>query len=177
MSAESKGPLNQSPGAEQRIFCPTRSVLKTGNTQSIPPFSEPSAEPRSSAASACRFHQSSPKQLGRWGERLALDYLKSRRYELLAAGFTSRFGEIDLIVQDQRYIAFVEVKLRKSDRFGQGREYVNRRKQERLRTTAAIYLAEHPNRRQPRFDIIEVYAPEGIHTKNPVIHHLEDAFQ
>lgn len=115
--------------------------------------------------------------LGRWGEKTALDYLKSRHYELLATRYASRFGEIDLIVQDRRYIAFVEVKLRKSDRYGQGREYVNRRKQQRLRTTAAIYLSENPNPRQPRFDVIELYAPEGIHTKNPVIHHLEDAFQ
>lgn len=172
MSGKSKETLNQSPGAEQRVFS-IRRVLKTGNTQRIPPFSEPSA--KSSAAGACQSR--SPKQLGRWGERLALDHLKSRHYELLATGFASRFGEIDLIVQDQRYIAFVEVKLRKSDRFGQGREYVDRRKQERLRKTAAMYLAQNPNRRQPRFDVIEIYAPEGIHTKNPVIHHLEDAFQ
>lgn len=172
MSGKSKETLNGSPGAEQRIF-PICGVLKTGNTQRIPPFSEPSA--KSSAASACQFR--SPKQLGRWGEKIALDYLKSRHYELLAAGFASRFGEIDLIVQDQRYIAFVEVKLRKSDRFGQGREYVDRRKQERLRKTAAMYLAQNPNRRQPRFDVIEIYAPEGIDTHDPVIHHLEDAFQ
>lgn len=175
MSGESKETLNQPPAAQQRIFGSARSVLKMGNTQSIPPSSEPSAQ--SSAASSCRLHQSAPKQLGRWGEKIALDYLKSRHYELLAAGFASRYGEIDLIVQDQRYIAFVEVKLRKSDRFGQGREYVDRRKQERLRKTAAMYLAQNPNRRQPRFDVIEIYAPEGIDTHDPVIHHLEDAFQ
>lgn len=117
------------------------------------------------------------ERLGRWGEQVALEYLCRRHYALLQARYTSRFGEIDLIVQNPQYIVFVEVKLRKNDRFGQGREYVNRHKQERLRLTAAIYLEEHPNERQPRFDIIEVYAPEGTHTHNPVIHHLEDAFQ
>ena len=52
-----KEPLNKSPEAGRRIFCPIRSVLKTGNTCSIPPFSELSAEPKSFAASCCRFNQ------------------------------------------------------------------------------------------------------------------------
>ena len=50
--------LNKSSAAGRRIFCPIRSVLKVGNTYSIPPLSELSAEPKSSAASSCRFNQS-----------------------------------------------------------------------------------------------------------------------
>ena len=57
-----KGPLNKSSSAERRIFCPIRAVLKTGNTYSIPLFSELSAKPKSSAASSCRFNQSFSKQ-------------------------------------------------------------------------------------------------------------------
>lgn len=113
---------------------------------------------------------------GAWGEALAAEYLRSKRYVLLAAGFHSKFGEIDLIVRDKKYLVFVEVKLRKSTQFALAREFVDRRKQDRIRVTAAIYLESHPTSLQPRFDVIEIYAPQGRHTPNPEIIHLEDAF-
>ena len=113
---------------------------------------------------------------GPWGEALAMNYLRKKRYEPVAANWRSRFGEIDLIVQNRRYLVFVEVKLRKSARYGSATEFVDARKQARLRTTAALYLAEHPTGLQPRFDVIEIYAPDGIETNRPVIYHLEDAF-
>ena len=43
--------------------------------------------------------------------------------------------------------------------------------------TAALYLSENSTRLQPRFDVIEIYAPQGTLTPNPEIYHLEDAFQ
>ena len=43
--------------------------------------------------------------------------------------------------------------------------------------TASLYLSQNPTALQPRFDVIEVYAPEGIGTSRPEIHHMEDAFQ
>ena len=115
--------------------------------------------------------------VGAWGEALAAEYLQKKRYKLLATRYLCRYGEIDLIVCDKKYLVFVEVKLRKSDRFAQAREFVDYRKQERLRTTAAFYLAEHETALQPRFDVIEIYAPDGVATHAPVINHLEDAFQ
>lgn len=114
---------------------------------------------------------------GAWGEALAAEYLRKKRYKIVAAGYRSRFGEIDLIAQEKRFLVFVEVKLRKSADFAQGREYVDRRKQDRLRTTAALYLSENPTNLQPRFDVIEIYAPAGTETARPEIHHMEDAFQ
>ena len=50
------------------------------------------------------------------------------------------------------------------------------RKQERLRQTALLWLEGHETRLQPRFDVIEIYAPDGMATKQPVIRQLEDAF-
>lgn len=114
---------------------------------------------------------------GAWGEAVAAEYLRKKRYQLVASGYRSRYGEIDLIVKDKRYLVFAEVKLRKSDRFAKAYEFVDFRKQSRLRSTAAIYLAEHPTQLQPRFDVVEVYAPEGIATKDPVINHIEGAFE
>ena len=113
---------------------------------------------------------------GAWGESLAADYLRKKRYQLVATNYRCRFGEIDLIVCDKKYLVFVEVKLRKSDRFARAAEFVDYRKQNRLRATAELFLAEHPTALQPRFDVIEVYAPNGVATPNPTINHLEDAF-
>ena len=114
---------------------------------------------------------------GAWGEALAAEYLRKKRYEIVASGFRCRFGEIDLIVRNKRFLVFVEVKLRKSARFAAAGEYVDFRKQSRLRSTAAMYLAENPTLLQPRFDVIEIYAPEGTATVRPEIHHTEDAFE
>ena len=115
--------------------------------------------------------------VGAWGESLAAAYLQKKRYKLLATGYRCRFGEIDLIVTDRKFIVFVEVKLRKSDKFASAMEFVDQRKQNRIRTTAEIYLDQNPSELQPRFDVIEIYAPQGVDTPKPEIHHLEDAFQ
>ena len=117
------------------------------------------------------------KLTGRWGEALAAEYLRKKRYQLVAMNYTCRFGEIDLIVRNRKYIVFVEVKVRKSDRFARAAEYVNAAKQQRLRTTASLWLSQNETKLQPRFDVVEIYAPDGADTGKPVINHMEDAFQ
>ena len=114
---------------------------------------------------------------GAWGETLAAKYLQKKRYKILATNYRCRFGEIDLIAADRKHLVFVEVKLRKSDKFANAFEYVDRHKQNRIRTTAELYLSEFPTDLQPRFDVIEIYAPEGTNTLRPKIYHLEDAFR
>ncbi len=118
----------------------------------------------------------STRLLGRWGEAQVADYLRQRGYRLLAAGWQCRYGEIDLIAEYNRYIVFTEVKLRKNADFAPARAFVDSRKQGRLRTTAELYLSQFPTQLQPRFDVAEVYAPDGTHTKKPEIHYIEDAF-
>ena len=117
------------------------------------------------------------KLSGAWGEALAAEYLRKKKYKLVAAGYHCRFGEIDLIVQNKQYLVFVEVKLRKSAAFAAGREFVNRTKQDKIRITASMYLSQNPTNLQPRFDVVEIYAPQGALTEEPEITHLEDAFQ
>lgn len=118
-----------------------------------------------------------PKDTGSWGEDQAVKYLKKHGYRIIERNYSCRFGEIDLIAADQRYLLFVEVKLRRSDVFARAAEFVDWRKQNCLRTTADLWLSLHETDLQPRFDVIEVYAPEGVDTKKPLINHLEDAFQ
>ena len=114
--------------------------------------------------------------LGPWGESLAADHLKKKGYSVVACNYHSRFGEIDLIVKNKKYIVFVEVKLRKSDRITSAREYVGNPKQSRIISTAKMWLAEAQPQLQPRFDVIEIYAPDGLQTAKPEIIHWEDAF-
>ena len=114
---------------------------------------------------------------GAWGESLAARYLKKKKYRILESSYRSRYGEIDLIACDKQYLVFVEVKLRKSQKFAEGREFVDIHKQNRIRLTASMYLSSVDTELQPRFDVIEIYAPEGVDTLKPVINHLEGAFE
>ena len=114
--------------------------------------------------------------LGRWGEERAADYLRRRSFTIRAANWRCRFGEIDLIAENGEYLCFVEVKLRKSAVYGTAGAFVDGRKQDKLRTSAALYLSRHPTDLQPRFDVIEIYAPRGMDTVNPEIFWLENAF-
>ena len=113
---------------------------------------------------------------GAWGEAVAAQYLKKKRYKIVACNYRCRFGEIDIIAANRKCLLFVEVKTRKSAKFASAAEFVDSYKQERLRTTAELYLSENPTKLQPRFDVIEVYAPDGVDTKDPIINHMEDAF-
>ena len=116
------------------------------------------------------------KLLGRWGEETAARYLKKKRYRIPAMGYTTRFGEIDVIAENREFIVFCEVKLRKNDEHGAAREFVGAGKQKRVIAAASQWLQENETEKQPRFDVIEIYAPEGVSTKKPGITHLESAF-
>ena len=100
----------------------------------------------------------SSKLIGAWGEALAAEYLRKKHYKIESVGFTCKFGEIDLIVSNRKFLVFVEVKLRKSTDFARAMEFVDSRKQDRIRMTASLYLSRNPTYLQPRFDVIEVYA-------------------
>ena len=52
---------------------------------------------------------------GRLGEQLTAEYLEEKGYEIVERNFKCRFGEIDIIAQNDRYLAFVEVKTRSAD--------------------------------------------------------------
>ena len=112
--------------------------------------------------------------LGKLAELKACEYLKKKRYKLLDTNYSSRFGEIDLIMQKGQYICFIEVKMRNERSIAAPAEFVDYRKQQKIITTAEIYLANHDVNLQPRFDVIEVYT-ENNNIK--LIKHLENAFE
>ena len=95
---------------------------------------------------------------GAWGEAVAAEYLRKKHYRIVASGFHSRFGEIDLIVKNRKYLVFVEVKQRSSGALGLGAEAVDGRKQFRISMAARYYLYKnHADPKTPvRFDVVSI---------------------
>lgn len=116
------------------------------------------------------------RALGNWGEKVAAQYLTRTGYQIVARQYQIRQGEVDLIAQKGDILAFIEVKLRKNASFMRAVEAVTLQKQNKLRLAAQAYWQEHPAALQPRFDVIEIYAPFGEKTRCPQITHWEDAF-
>ena len=116
-------------------------------------------------------------ELGALGERLAAKYLEKKGYRILERNFRCRMGEIDLIALRGSDLVFTEVKLRKDASHGEAREFVTASKQRKLLMTAEYYLSARPWAQEPqaRFDVIEVYAPQGT-KENCTICQLENAF-
>lgn len=117
-----------------------------------------------------------PRQRGKWGEDVALEYLKNKGYTVVKTGFRSRFGEIDIIAKSKEYLTFVEVKTRKNSNFAHAKEHVSKVKQRKIISTANYWLMKRPTKLQPRFDVIEIYAKDGERTEAPEVIHIENAF-
>lgn len=112
---------------------------------------------------------------GDMGEDIALEYLRKKGYILLERQARSRFGEIDLIMQKSDEIVFVEVKLRDNPYFGEAKEFVDERKQHKLRVTAELWLQRHNSDAKARFDVVEIYPPRSAYDEEE-INHIENAF-
>jgi putative endonuclease len=98
---------------------------------------------------------------GQDGERLAEEFLESKGFRFLAANFQTRFGEIDLIMEDGPTLVFVEVKRRRSGSYGEGEEAITPEKCRRIVKSALIYLTVNRiGERLMRFDVVSV-GPEG----------------
>ena len=98
------------------------------------------------------------RRLGNLGEKLALQYLKKHHYKILTLNYQKRTGEIDIVAQDKdKTVVFVEVKTRRSLRFGLPQESVNFLKQHKLIKTAQYYILENYKQSIPwRIDVISI---------------------
>ena len=101
--------------------------------------------------------------------------LRREGWTIAATNFRCRMGELDIVAQNEWYLVFVEVKLRRDGRYGAACEAVTPSKQRKLRLAAQFYLLGHPTGLQPRFDVAEVYAPQGVRTPEPDIYYIENA--
>ena len=111
---------------------------------------------------------------GAWGEAKVGEYLLARGWRIIERGWRCRFGELDLIARSKKgVVCMIEVKLRGAGAIALPREFVDSRKQERLRMAAAAYLSQHELDAPVRIDVAEVYQENGALR----VEYLEDAFQ
>ncbi len=111
---------------------------------------------------------------GQAAEDMAWNYLREAGLIPITRNYRSPFGEIDLIMQDQHNLVFVEVRFRRSARFGSAAETVDRRKQRKLVATAQHYLQHNARaaRHAARFDVISIMPAGGDYQ----IEWIKDAF-
>ena len=108
---------------------------------------------------------------GKYGEKLAVDYLKKHGYTILERNYKLPCGEIDIIASKDKCISFIEVKSRWILANGMPSEAVNRARQRRYVNTANAYIATlgYPDF-DYRFDVIEVVGDREVNL-------IEDAFR
>ena len=107
------------------------------------------------------------RRIGQSGEEIALRYLESHGYRLVARNFTTRRGEVDLIVEQGELLVFVEVRWRASSAFGGAEATVSRPKQRRVVIAAIEYSARHRVvDRALRFDVVAINGAEVLHIPN-----------
>ncbi len=115
------------------------------------------------------------KEIGDLGEAAACEYLEGNDYEIVERNFRLKCGEIDIIAKKDETLVFVEVKTRATTTYGQPSEYVDARKQAKIRKTALCFIKSMDE--DMRFDVIEVLY-SNIHGEFIVrnINHIENAF-
>ncbi|CAI2313356.1 YraN family protein [Vibrio parahaemolyticus] len=101
----------------------------------------------------------SKRQIGNQYETLAKQYLQRQGLSFLDQNYLTKFGEIDLIFQQDETIVFVEVKYRKNDHFGSAAEMVTNAKMRKLIKTAQVWLSQQRtmNTIDYRFDVIAIH--------------------
>lgn len=98
---------------------------------------------------------------GKRGEAHIARWMEERGYRVVAQNYHSRFGEIDIIAQKGKYLAFVEVKTREEGSLVPPFEAITPQKQRKILAAAKDYLARNPTGLQPRFDAAAVYLRRG----------------
>ncbi|KUG04639.1 hypothetical protein ASZ90_018000 [hydrocarbon metagenome] len=114
------------------------------------------------------------KQLGKHGEERAASYLKKKGYMIIKTNYFTRYGELDIVCEKSGEIIFVEVKTRKTTRYGTPEESITYQKIQHIKKAAIIYLNECKQAyRGIRFDVITIFIDQqGKET----INHIENAF-
>ena len=113
--------------------------------------------------------------LGKQGEDLAVNHLLGKGFTIIVRNYRQKTGEIDIIARDREWLVFVEVKTRKSTRFGQPFEAVTRKKQAQISRVALDYMNRNKLLDQPaRFDVISILINKN---GKAAIEHLRNCFE
>jgi putative endonuclease len=93
---------------------------------------------------------------GEDAEAACCAYLRSQGLKLVDTNFSCRHGEIDIIMLDKNMLVFVEVRFRKNDNFGGGLASITAAKQQKLRSTAELFLQQNTRYENARFDVVSM---------------------
>jgi putative endonuclease len=97
------------------------------------------------------------QKYGQNRERLAESHLQRQGYRVLARNYRTPFGEIDLVAEHQQTIVFIEVKARRSMRYGVPQAAVTAAKQRKISMAALAYLKQHHSvDTRARFDVVTI---------------------
>ena len=114
------------------------------------------------------------QEFGRKAEAIAVRQLKKAGYKIISKNYRTRIGEIDIIAKDGKTIVFVEVKARKTSRFGHPKQAVTYQKQRKISMVALEYLKSNgQTNSKARFDVV---AMTGL-SVNPKIEVIKNAFE
>ena len=112
------------------------------------------------------------KKIGEKGEQIAYEYFLANDYQIVAQNYRYKRGEIDLIVEKDNLLVFVEVKLRKNIRFGQPENTISPKQQKLILSAAENYVFENNWTNNIRFDILAIVGKDDKYE----VMHLEDVF-
>jgi putative endonuclease len=97
------------------------------------------------------------QEIGRRGEDLAEEYFRNLGFEILARNYHTAYGEIDLVIEKEKMIIFIEVKTRTGLEYGYGETAVNSGKLEHLTAAAEYYMAaENVDTESWQIDVLAV---------------------
>ena len=104
------------------------------------------------------------RSVGSEKERRAAGFLQQRGMVILARNFRCRFGEVDIIAKDEKYLCFIEVKYRTDERFGSPAEAVTYKKQKHICKVSNFYLySKYKSLDIPiRYDVITISQTDNI---------------
>jgi putative endonuclease len=114
------------------------------------------------------FKQNYSKQeFGQAGESMAERFLKHKGFHLVAKNYSTRWGEIDLVMHDGPILVFVEVRRRSNGKFGTPEESIHPKKIKHLVKAAVVYLMNTGSaHKMVRFDVVGITAQEIRHTQD-----------
>jgi len=116
------------------------------------------------------------KKTGNMGEDIAAQFLEDKGFRIIQRNFRySTFGEIDIIAKQNEYLVFIEVKTYRTEEFGEPVLLVNRKKQEKIRKLAQIFMLQKKiSDIDCRFDVIGIKIGKG--ESGNLINHIDNAF-
>lgn len=105
------------------------------------------------------------QQFGKKSESVAVNYLKKQGYRIIELNYRTKLGEIDIIAKQKGTLVFIEVKARKSNRFGRPELAVTPKKQRKISMVALYYLkSTKQSNAKARFDVVAINSVNSVNS-------------